>query len=117
MVIVAVYHIGMVLPFVQPVQHGYLKSQEPFRIVVVTIHAFLVQQSGNIHQVQIKAQHVAFLFPHVKVVPLVPQPHAGLVHNIKFMRFKEAGLIGRDHYFGDTSCLELIFGQGAHNIT
>ena len=64
MVIMAMDHIGPVLPLVQPVANGHLESQEAFGIVVVTIYFFAVQQSVDVDQVQVEPKLIGLFLDH-----------------------------------------------------
>lgn len=55
MMIVAMDKIGQMLPLIDPIANGSLKSQEPFGIVGISVDLFSVEQSIDINQVQVES--------------------------------------------------------------
>ena len=58
MVVVHIDRIGPVLPTAKPFSHGYLKCGEPFGIIIISIDLFTVEQTVDVHTIQVKSEFI-----------------------------------------------------------
>ena len=63
MMIMAMDYIGVMFPFAYPVANSNLESDETFRIVIIAVYLFPVEQAIDIDEVKIETKFVCFFFP------------------------------------------------------
>src|SRR5437868_3553113 len=74
MMIVHMDHIRLMLPITDPVNYCYLKSGETFRIIIITVDLFAIEQTIDIHAIQIEAEGI-FFFLDNGIIKFM-RPHA-----------------------------------------
>src|SRR5215211_8284776 len=95
--IVYVDDVWLVLPCCNPVEHRYLKCCEAFRIVVVTINFFAVEQAVDVKQVKIESKNIVSFLDHGEFEPAVAQVGVSLMHDIPFMVVEKLCAVHRHH--------------------
>src|SRR6185369_6404257 len=70
MMIMAMNHVGIMLPFAEPITESYLKSDETFIIVVVAVYFFAIEESIDIDKIKIEAKFVGLFANNTVMKPL-----------------------------------------------
>jgi hypothetical protein len=117
MMIVYVYYVWQVFPFGDPVHHRDLERHEPFRIIIIPIYFFPVQQAIDIYQVKFEPEFVGFLPDDGIVKPPASQVGSALMHYFPLIIVKEFGSIHGHHHFGNMAHIYLVFRKGAKHIS
>ncbi len=58
--VMAMYDIGIMLPFAHPVAKRYLESNEPLCIIIIPVYLFAVEQPIDINEIKIETELICF---------------------------------------------------------
>ena len=116
MMVVDMNNVGVMLPFTQPFGNGYLKGNEAFCIIIISIDLFPIEHALNIHAIQIKSKFIGFFFDDSEIKIISGHGKISFMHYFPFVVIKKFCAMHGHYNFGKMPELLLVLWQSSYNI-